>query len=64
MVTIELPAGLTGNLVISDMTGKEVMKREVFGSESTIQVEIDDPGMYLFMLHSNQSKMYNKIVIH
>ncbi len=63
MVTIELPAGLTGNLVISDMTGKEVMTRAIFGYEPTLQVEIDDPGMYLFMLQTQQSTMYNKIVI-
>ncbi len=64
MVTVELPAGLSGRFLITDMTGKEVMKKEVYGSESTLQIDIDEPGMYLFMMRTEQHSFYNKIVIH
>jgi len=63
LVTIELVAGLNGNLLVSDMTGKEVMRKEIFGSGSTLQVEIGEPGMYLFRLQTEQGSYFNKIVI-
>ena len=63
LVTIELVAGLNGTLLVTDMAGKEVMKKAVPGSESSLQVEIGEPGMYLFRLQTEQRSYFNKIVI-
>lgn len=63
LVTIDLPAGMTGTLLISDVTGKEVLKREIYGYASSMQLEIGDPGMYLFRLHTEQGSYFSKVVV-
>lgn len=62
-VKVEVPAGMRGTLVITDVAGKEVMKREIYGSESTVQVGIEAPGMYLFRMQTEQNAYYSKVVV-
>lgn len=63
-VTLDLPAGTEGTVVITDLTGKEVMRREVLNNgDSSIRLELADPGVYLFMIHTDKQSLYNKVVI-
>lgn len=63
LVTIELAAGIKGTLLVTDMTGKELMQKETVGSSFTLQIEIEEPGMYLFRLQTEQRSYFSKVVI-
>jgi len=63
LVTIELAAGIKSTLLVIDMTGKELMQKEIVGSSFTLQIEIEEPGMYLFRLQTEQRSYFSKVVI-
>ncbi len=63
LVTVDLPAGLSGILLITDMTGKEVMRMDVFGYKSALEIGINEQGIYLLKLQTDQGSYFSKIVV-
>lgn len=63
LLSIEVPAGLSGTLMVTDVAGRDVMKKEIFGTGSTLQVGIEEPGVYFILLHTGQKRFVSKIIV-
>lgn len=62
---VELPDGDSGELLVSDLTGKIILVRHL--TESGVRIEINEPlasGIYLVRIRTNEGRMYtNKLII-
>jgi PKD repeat protein len=62
-IHIDLPEGLKGEMMVTGILGNELLRRELQGDETTLNMEISTQGMYVIVVNTGKKLYRSRILI-